>query len=498
MVDRGQRHLRAEDRPVAHLTPPAGWMNDPNGPVFVGDRLHMFYQHEPASPAWGRMHWGHATSEDLVTWHHLPTALAPQDGGPDAFGCWSGSTIVIDGVAWLFYTAVIEEDGVRHTSIRRAVSTDGMVTWVKDPAPVVAGPPEGIAVDGFRDPFVLRDGSGWMMLVGGGTTSGLGTVLLYRTADLATWTHVGKFLSCDDLPRDAWADGPCWECPQLVRFAEADVLVVSVVDRAPGVRPSHVMGVVGRVEGDRFLPDHADQLGMGPDFYAPAAVTTPDGRHLLFGWIPEDPPAGDAERHWAGSLTLPRVVSIGGDGRLSLALAEEVDALRGSSRSDGPIALGDATAPYRQDLPEGYVDVSLVLDPGDATEVVVELSDLEDPTVPEVRIGWEPAKRLLSVSRRGIVTVAGRGAQTAATLAPSADGCLHLRLILDGSVLEMEADRRTMATARLAAMHAPGAVLTIAAAGGLATIVSLAHWTPRSRSAGDPDGQSEGTATADQ
>lgn len=52
---------------------------------------YRFYQHVPNSVewAWGLV-WGHAYSKDLVTWHHLPIALEPSQGGYDSDGCFSG------------------------------------------------------------------------------------------------------------------------------------------------------------------------------------------------------------------------------------------------------------------------------------------------------------------------------------------------------------------------------------------------------------------------
>ncbi len=115
------------DRPYLHLTPPAGWMNDPNGMAFHDGRLHLFYQYEPDAPRWGRIRWGHAASRDLVTWDHLPIALEPDPDGPDALGCWSGCLVTDDGAEpTIFYTAVVRDRGVRRASIARAVSTDGL------------------------------------------------------------------------------------------------------------------------------------------------------------------------------------------------------------------------------------------------------------------------------------------------------------------------------------------------------------------------------------
>jgi len=144
-------------RPQYHFLPPANWMNDPNGLIQWRGQYHLFYQHNPGCPCWGTMHWGHAVSENLVHWTDLPIALAPTPGGPDADGCWSGCAVDNDGIPTLIYTGVFPQRQCI------ATSTDDLLTWEKHAGnPVIAAPPEGLDVTGFRDPCTAggagRDG----------------------------------------------------------------------------------------------------------------------------------------------------------------------------------------------------------------------------------------------------------------------------------------------------------------------------------------------------
>ena len=100
-----------ESRPVFHLTPLTGWMNDPNGFSYYHGQYHLFYQYNPYDTEWDAMHWGHAVSHDLLHWTYLPAALAP-DAPYDSFGCFSGSAMELpNGKQLLMYTGVRQEGG---------------------------------------------------------------------------------------------------------------------------------------------------------------------------------------------------------------------------------------------------------------------------------------------------------------------------------------------------------------------------------------------------
>lgn len=68
------------EKPVFHVSAPAGWINDPNGFSVYKGKVHLFYQYHPYSICWGPMHWGHSVTDDMIKWKTEPVALAPGSG----------------------------------------------------------------------------------------------------------------------------------------------------------------------------------------------------------------------------------------------------------------------------------------------------------------------------------------------------------------------------------------------------------------------------------
>lgn len=75
-------------RPHYHFTTQRGWINDPNGCIYYEGVYHLYYQHCPGSihSMWDNNHWGHATSEDLITWtEQQPSLRYPHEASGTGF-----------------------------------------------------------------------------------------------------------------------------------------------------------------------------------------------------------------------------------------------------------------------------------------------------------------------------------------------------------------------------------------------------------------------------
>ncbi|MGA8937902.1 MAG: glycoside hydrolase family 32 protein [Acidobacteriaceae bacterium] len=353
-------------RPQFHLLPARNWMNDPNGPIYFKGRYHMFFQYDPLAAVWGDMSWNHAVSTDMIHWRHLPLALTPTPGGPDAYGCFSGSAIAVGERVYVVYTGVQKSsdalatirDGQNNIAESQCLawSDDPMlVKWEKDPVPVVGRPPVGMKFTGFRDPSAWKSGDGYYMTVGSGVEGVGGCVLLYRSRDLKSWEYLHELTSGEwDGKKTAnpCDDGEMWECPEFFALGDPSnggghVLIYSTLGKVfweSGVLDAASM---------RFTAKKKGELDWGA-FYAPKTQLDARGRRILWGWIQErrDDAAMKAAG-WSGMMSLPRVLTLDADGSLRMEVLPELATLRagaiaaekgeaGARRAVLPRATGEA------------------------------------------------------------------------------------------------------------------------------------------------------------
>ena len=385
----------------------------------------------PDSAANGK-HWGHAVSDDLVHWEHWPIALAPTPGGPDKDGCYSGCAVDNDGEPTLVYTGVFPQCACI------ATSTDGLMTWTKHPAnPVIAGPPSGLTVLGFRDHAVWREADGWHQVIGAGIRGVGGTALHYTSPDLVNWVYRGQLLT-----GNAGHTNAMWECPDFFPLDGRHLLVVSAHPGATAVAYCAGPYVDGTFEGA-----YRGQVDLGASFYAPQSLLDDQGRRLMWGWLREGrTPAAQQAAGWSGVMSLPRVLSLDGSGRLQSAPAPEFATLR---RQHRPFAALDLNGNRSHTL-EGAAGTSL--------ELVAEFAPSATGTVGlAVRSSPDGLEQTLSTynfasdrlaldCQLSSLNLATDRGLSGGPLFRDGNAPLRLHVFLDGSVIEVFANGRAAAT----------------------------------------------------
>lgn len=273
-----------------HFEPENGWMNDPNGLVYYKGYYHAFFQHNPFATEWGKMHWGHARSKDLISFEELPIALYPDMDYESKEGCFSGSAIVKDDRLYLFYTSVADKQA---QSV--AYSDDGVTFTKYKNNPVIKESPLGYY--DFRDPKVTVIDGQYYMVTGSGNAEA-GQVLLFKSEDLLNWEYVGILFEGKEY-------APCIECPDFFKLNDKYVLMFSRM----GIETRTTYFVIGDFENDKLINTVISRPEWGRDFYAPQTMW--DGkRRIIIGWLyhwgkkaPEDCP-------YAGALSIPRELKL--------------------------------------------------------------------------------------------------------------------------------------------------------------------------------------------
>jgi beta-fructofuranosidase len=452
-------------------------MNDPNGLIHWNGQYHMFYQHNPNGPFWGSMHWGHAVSDDLVHWRHLPIALAPTPGTVDEAGCFSGCAVVQNGMPTIIYS------GHRQGCERPCLATSSdpeLVTWQKYQGnPVIAEPPPALDLVGFRDHCVWWEDDGWYQLIGAGIRDVGGAALLYRSSDLRHWEYLHPLCVGDLHQTEPVWSGAMWECPQFLRFANGYALLVSVWENG-ATRYSLIF--TGDYAAHRFSPRRVQKLDYGDNyFYAPQACVDSAGRVLLWGWLQEGR-SGAAQQAagWSGVMSLPRLLRLHADGTPCMVPAPELAALRGQHVELSDLALQPGTAfqmlPQTGDCLELLLEVEL----NDATTIDVVLRATPDGSE-QTRISYNRAQGWLSLnSQRASLDASTTCDQRGGPLLLAEGELLRLHIFLDRSVIEVFANERACLSGRIYPTRPDSTGLALVVHGGSARVASLSMWPLRS------------------
>lgn len=315
-------------RPRFHFTPENNWMNDPNGMFYLSGTFHLYFQHHPESNVWGPMHWGHATSEDLLNWKERPIALYPDDLGT----IFSGSAVVdfqnTSGLGSLENPPIVaiytnhdaeaaEGGSERFQTQGIAYSLDEGHSWTKyKNNPVIENP----GIRDFRDPkvFWMDSQKKWILTLAAGQET-----QFFSSLNLIEWTFLSSF------GKGIGNHEGVWECPDLFELkvnGSEETKWVHLVSINPGGPNggSATQYFVGDFDGTNFTLDpnfktemekaHHFWTDFGKDNYAGVTFSNwkdQKGNPLFLGWMSNWQYATKAPTYkWRSSMTLARTLEL--------------------------------------------------------------------------------------------------------------------------------------------------------------------------------------------
>lgn len=298
-----------------HVMPLVGWLNDPNGLCWLNGAYHLFFQYSPAQAQGGLKYWGHYTGKDLIHWDYQGIALYP-DMPFDCHGVYSGSALVEDNRAYLYYTGNVKlsgdydyiYDGREGNTVLAVMEPDGKI-GEKHLLLKNSDYPRHLSCH-VRDPKVWKTGDVYYMVLGARTKSDQGCVLLYSSLDRLNWFLKNILESDNQL-------GYMWECPDLYVLGGQTILSFSPqgVEQSgwdfANVYQSGYCLMKGDFTGAYSLGPFKE-YDRGFDFYAPQTFEDRDGRRILIGWMgmPDcDYINPTVSRGWQHCMTMPRVLT---------------------------------------------------------------------------------------------------------------------------------------------------------------------------------------------
>jgi fructan beta-fructosidase len=407
-------------RPQYHFSSPRGWNNDPNGLVYYKGEYHLFYQRNPFGWAWGNMTWGHAISEDLVHWKHLPDALHP-----DAMGTMYSGTAMIDkddvlgfktgdeDPMILFYTSAGGMNpwskGVPHTQ-SMAYSNDRGRTFTKYEGNPIVDHIRG----GNRDPRVFwhEPTEKWVMVLYLDDSE----VGFFTSDNLKDWTEleqsrIGGFHECPELfemPVDGDENNMKW----VLYGAAGDYMV-------------------GDFDGTVFTPEtEIIEYAHGEGFYASqlySNIPEDDGRVIQIAWGRIDIPGMPFNQMMTFPVSLELRTTSDGI-RMCPMPIREIESLYANEKS-----FENKKVEPGSNLLSGFegdsFDIEVDIELAEADRVGFRIRGLEvayDVNTKTLTSGWAA----FDAKERGLIS-----GQSSARLEPSG-GRIQLRILVDRVSIE--------------------------------------------------------------
>ena len=446
-----EKMLQDRYRPGYHFVAPEGIHGpfDPNGAIFWKGRYHLFYIYA----GYGACDWAHVSSVDLLHWRHHPTGLTK--------GMFSGNCFLNkDGLPTMCYHQV----GIGNSL---AVTVDDELNYWKklDSNPITPKTKSGDEHHGkYRswDPYGWLEGDTYYAIFGGKRPG------IVKSKSMAgPWKYVGDLFAHGvegvSINEDV-------SCADLFKIGDKYMLLCI----------SHRLGAryyLGQWKNEQFYPEYHEKMSwVDNSFFAPESLLDNKGRRIMWAWITDLPgircysPSG-----WSGTMSLPRVLSLGKDGMLRMRPPRELNRLRYNPRREKNLTLAADTPLPLKNIRGDSFELLIEMIPGSAQQCGVTVCASPDGSE-QTLIYYDTAEKKLKIDTRKSSLKHGTKSIEAAPFFLKNKEKLKLRVYVDKSVIEVFANNRQAVMRRIYPTRDDSVNMSLFSKGGSATVPVLRAW----------------------
>ncbi len=439
-------------RPGYHFATPEGTCMpfDPNGAIFWKGRYHLFYIFQDK-----RGHnWGHISSTDLFHWRHHPTGLVS--------GMFSGNCFINkDGRPTICYHQVGQGNAMA------VAIDDDLNEWQKlETNPITPKTKPG---DPFHDKYRSWDPYGWMegdcyYAIFGGEHPGL-----VKSPTLSgEWKYVGDFLA-NSVPGVSINEDI--SCADFFRLGDKRMLLCI----------SHRLGCryyLGQWKDEQFHPDFHEMMSwVDNSFFAPESLLDDRGRRIMWAWIFDGPGFKmRTESGWSGTMSLPRVLSLGGDGMLRMNPPAEIASLRYNGRARSALRVDPNSEIALDEIRGNSLELQVELNGDRATQYGVKVC-VSPHGEEQTLVYYDATEKKLKIDTTHSSTGESPKTIEGGPLVLAPDEPLKLRVFVDKSVVEVFANDGRQAVMRRIYPARPDSLgVALYSVGGPATAAKVQAW----------------------
>jgi beta-fructofuranosidase len=216
---------------------------------------------------------------------------------------------------------------------------------------------------------------------------------------------------------------------------------------------SHRLGCryyVGEWKDEQFYPElHAQMSWVDNSFFAPESLVDDKGRRIMWAWIFDEPQFRVRSEHgWSGTMSLPRVLTLGDDSLLRMDVPEEIEALRYGAVKKENIAVPSDTELPVDGIGGNSLELIVEMDGDQASQFGVKVCVSPDGQE-ETSIFYDAAEGKLKVDTRKSGPEDTPKTVEAAPFELKKGERLKLRIFVDKSVVEVFANSRQAVMRRI-------------------------------------------------